>query len=255
MRIFGCVLTMSAWVLAGCASSSPKPDSLGAPAPEAAAEGVAGPSTAAPSPPCPRCVRLFDGASFAGWIDDSNGSWDIRDGAFHALGTATGPLYTVGDYGNFRLFFTVRQIGPGHKPNLLVWGKRPAPGEVGSRTLSAIQIQPPLGSMWDYREGRDDDPMKSGLATRLGPKPAFDPEAWSRCEILAKLATGTLRIACCPLGVDGTCQADELARFVDPTAAQVGPIGLQTHNKGQVQEYKDIWIEADPTDDDLLMVP
>ena len=255
MRICGFVL-IGAVALAGCASASSKGSD---PAAGAGSEGAGSEAVKAPegqgTPPCPRCVLLFDGRSFAGWIDDSQGSWEIREGAFHGLGKTTGPLYTATDYGDFRLLFTVRQIGPGHKPNMLVWGKRPSPGEKGSRTLGAIQFQPPLGSMWDYREGRDDDPMKTGLAERMVPKPAFDPEAWSRCEVLAKMSTGTLRFACCPLTDAPTCSAQEMVRFVDPTAAQVGPIALQTHNRGQVQEYKDIWIEPDPTDDDLVLVP
>jgi len=200
-------------------------------------------------------VRLFDGKTFAGWIDDSNGSWVVADGALRGLGRSTGPVYTKEDYGDFRLIFTSRQVGPGHKPNILMWGARPGPGQEGSRTLDAIQFQPPWGAMWDYRPGKNDDPMKSGLATRVAPKPTMSSHEWTRCEVLARLATGTLRFACCALGDDDTCDAVEIVRFVDPAAARKGPIALQTHNTGQEQEYRDLWIEADPARDDLVTVP
>lgn len=210
---------------------------------------------AAAEAPCKKCERLFDGRSFAGWIDDSEGAWVVRDGALRGLGTSTGPLYTREDFGDFRLVFTVRQVGPGHKPNILVWGQRPAPGERGSRTLDAIQVQPPWGSMWDYRKGRNDDPMKSGLAVRVAPKPAHSPNEWSRCEVLARMATGSLRVACCELEEAATCDGVEIVRFTDPSAARKGPLGLQTHNTGQEQEYKDIWVERDPPKDELVTVP
>lgn len=124
-------------------------------------------------------------------------------------------------------------------------GRRPSPGESGTRTLDAIQVQPPWGGMWDYRPGRNDDPLKRGLAVRVAPKPTTPPEDWSRCEVLARVATGTLRVA---------CGGVEIVRFTDPSAARVGPIGLQTHNTGQVQEYRDIWVERDPTADALVTV-
>jgi hypothetical protein len=44
----------------------------------------------------------------------------------------------------------------------------------------------------------------------------------------------------------------EVVRFYDPAAGRTGPIALQMHNAGLLDEYKDISIETDPADEDLL---
>ena len=40
--------------------------------------------------------------------------------------------------------------------------------------------------------------------------------------------------------------------FNDPAAGRKGPFGLQMHNKGLFDEYKDIRIEENPTEDKLI---
>jgi hypothetical protein len=40
--------------------------------------------------------------------------------------------------------------------------------------------------------------------------------------------------------------------FKDATAGKVGPIAWQMHNAGLFDEYKDVTIELDPKDDDLI---
>ena len=42
--------------------------------------------------------------------------------------------------------------------------------------------------------------------------------------------------------------------FKDPTADRVGPIAWQMHNAGLLDEYKDVTIEIDPKDHDLITV-
>jgi hypothetical protein len=44
----------------------------------------------------------------------------------------------------------------------------------------------------------------------------------------------------------------EVLRFHDPTAGRTGPIALQMHNAGLFDEYKDISVETDPADEDLV---
>jgi hypothetical protein len=112
--------------------------------------------------------------------------------------------------------------------------------------LGAIQLQPPNGSTWDYRPGKNNS---GGQFVTKVPHPSFDNKQWSRCEILGRKATGQLRMACCqPI----PCKGVEVVRFTDPTAARSGPIGLQVHNSGLHDEYKDISIEENPTVNDLI---
>lgn len=88
---------------------------------------------------------------------------------------------------------------------------------------------------------------RPGTLTRVVPKPAHSYHDWHVCEILARLATGELRVA-----VDGV----EITRYKhgDPTVLKRGPIGMQLHAAKAEMEYKDIKLEADPKDDRLLTV-
>ena len=47
-------------------------------------------------------------------------------------------------------------------------------------------------------------------------------------------------------------KAVEVLDFKDATAGQKGPIAWQMHNKGLLDEYKDVSIEVDPRDDSLI---
>jgi hypothetical protein len=51
-----------------------------------------------------------------------------------------------------------------------------------------------------------------------------------------------------PLG----SKAVEVLNFRDPVAGRSGPIALQMHNAGLFDEYKDLAIEVNPTEDELL---
>lgn len=80
-------------------------------------------------------------------------------------------------------------------------------------------------------------------------KPAFDIHSWSRVEIPADAFRGTGRMAVAqPPGSNSI----EVLDFHDPTAGKIGPIALQMHNAGLLDEYKDLVIEIDPADDDVL---
>lgn len=83
------------------------------------------------------------------------------------------------------------------------------------------------------------------------PHPKLDPHAWSRVEILVNARTGTARLAVAqPVG----SKAVEILDFCDPTAGKAGPIALQMHNKGLLDEYKDVTIEVNPKSDELITV-
>jgi hypothetical protein len=65
------------------------------------------------------------------------------------------------------------------------------------------------------------------------------------CEILAKLGSGEVRVA-----VDGLV----ITRYKhpDPSVLRKGPIGMQIHGAVGIFEYKDIRVEADPEQDQLI---
>ena len=79
-------------------------------------------------------------------------------------------------------------------------------------------------------------------------KPGFDPHEWSRVEIVGDAMTGSVRMAVAqPVG----SKAIDVLEFHDPRAGKPGPIALQMHNGGLLDEYKDITIEENPLTLDL----
>jgi hypothetical protein len=187
--------------------------------------------------PCPKCTRIFDGRTWNGWEHDEQ-NWTIVDGAMRGFGPGARSAFTTKDYGSFRLIVTSR-MAPVNKDHLgiLFWGPRPAEGSLAYGRN--IQVQPPHGAMWDYFENTalDRDVLIPG---------SRDFEAWNVTEILANFDTGSLRVA-----VDGR----EIIRYTDkdPKRLSIGPIGLQRHGQGG-SEYRDIFIEPDPTERILYTV-
>jgi hypothetical protein len=195
-------------------------------------------------------ISLFDGKTLDGWIQSPADSWTVKDGAIASKGIGRGVIYTKDDYGNFRLIFTMRHLSgnPDHQAAVLFFCTRPAPGQKEPDALAGIQFQVPPGYPWDYRPGHNTD--KEPVFKRL-PHPKLDPHAWSRVEILVNARTGTARLAVAqPVG----SKAVEILDFCDPTAGKAGPIALQMHNKGLLDEYKDVTIEVNPKSDELITV-
>jgi hypothetical protein len=217
----------------------------------------AGPSAVAPGPagppgafaPCPNCKPLFDGKTLDGWLQDPAGSFEVKDGAIASTGKGA-HAWTKDDYGEFRIFFSVRQIKGSHKPCTTLFNTRPANGKA-TRGLSGIQFQPPLGGSWDYRPGHNNGPTGTAW-TYPNPRPMFDVTKWHRCEILAHASTGEFRSACCEIEGKDSCKGQETLYFKDATAGKKGPFALMMHNAGLFDEYKDIWIETDPMVNELL---
>jgi hypothetical protein len=176
--------------------------------------------------------------------------WTVKDGAMASTGAGRGVIYTAQDYGRFRLTFTMRHVSgnPDHQACVLIFCTRPAPNELPLDALGGIQFQAPKGGHWDYRPGHNN---AGGDAFTTINKVDFDPHQWSRVEILADASTGTARMAVAqPLG----SKAVEVVNFRDPTAGKAGPLALQMHNAGLFDEYKDITIETDPKDFDLVSI-
>jgi hypothetical protein len=194
-------------------------------------------------------TALFDGESLAGWIQvpDDRG-WEVKEGAMASTGAGRGVIYTEGDYGRFRLLFTMRHLPSeeDHHACVLIFCTRPTAGEKPRDALAGIQFQVPLGGHWDYRPGHNNDGRD--FFTRVL-KPEYDVHQWSRVEILADAATGMARMAVAqPPGA----KAVEVLRFADPTAGRVGPIAWQMHNATLLDEFKDVLIEVDPKGDELV---
>jgi hypothetical protein len=177
--------------------------------------------------------------------------WIVKDGVMADTGVDRGVLYTQNDYSHYRLMFTVRHVSgtkPDHMPCVLFFCARPEAGTKPPDALGAVQFQPPPGYGWDYRPGHNNS-GKGEFTSH--PHPKFDPHEWSRVEILVDASKGTARMAVAqPPG----SKAVEVVDFNVPDAGRPGPIAIQIHNKGLFDEYKDIAVEVDPKDDELITV-
>ncbi len=194
-----------------------------------------------------RTKPIFDGKSLDGWIQVPADSWTVKDGAMASTGAGRGVIYTKDDYTKYRLFFTMRHVSgqPDHQACVLIFCTRPPAGQKGLDALGAIQFQVPNGGHWDYRPGHNN----SGKGFQSVPHAKFDPKQWSQVEMLVDAATGTARMAVAqPVG----SKAVEVLRFSVAEAGKTGPIAWQMHNKGLLDEYKDVRIEINPATDELI---
>ena len=195
-----------------------------------------------------KAVSLFDGKTLEGWVQVPADSWAVKDGAMASTGAARGVVYTKEDYDSFRLTFTMRHVSGNkdHAPAVLIFCTRPAEGEKPLDALAGIQLQFPNGGHWDYRKGHNNAGKEE--FTQL-PHPKFDPHEWCRVEILADAGTGTARMAMAqPVGA----KAVEVLQFHDPEAGKRGPIAWQMHNAGLFDEYKDVAVEVNPKEKELI---
>ena len=193
------------------------------------------------------CVRIFDGKTFDGWEADPS-TWSIVDGAMRGVGGTSRLAYTKADYGSFRLIFTSR-MNPvnGDHLGVLFWGDRPEDSAKPKIDNAGwVQFMPPFGDMWSYHP-----PKHHSLPREIVAPGSKDSSQWTTTEILCNLEKGTMRAA-----VDGV----EIARYshqnpterIDPEKRIVpGPIGMFRHGGG-ASEYKDIYVEANPTEDRLI---
>jgi len=207
---------------------------------------VALPSHAEPKPAAGNGGKpLFDGKTLDGWTQLPAGGWTVRDGAMASKGVGRGVIYTNNQYSRYRLTFTMRHISgkPDHAACVLIFCTNPPPA---LDALGGIQFQVPNGGHWDYRKGHNND-GKAFFTKHDHPK--FDASQWSRVELLVDATTGTARMA---VAQPPDAKAVEVLDFRDPTAGQKGPIAWQMHNKGLLDEYKDVRIEVDPKDDSLI---
>ena len=175
----------------------------------------------------------------------ADNGWIVKDGVMASIGSGRGVIYTADDYSRFRLLFTMRHVSgdPDHQACVLIFCTRPQGGELPLDALAGIQFQVPKGGHWDYRPGHNNN---GGTEFTLVTKPDYDPHQWSRVEILADASKGTARMA---VAQPPENKAVEVLDFADASAGKAGPIALQMHNAGLFDEYKDLSIDTDPTDE------
>src|SRR4051812_579410 len=91
--------------LAGCGhTAAPAVTPVPAVAPVPAAAGPTAPAR------CPGCKALFDGKTLDGWQMEKPGSFVVKEGAIASTGPGS-HLWTADDRLDYRLFFTIRQVG------------------------------------------------------------------------------------------------------------------------------------------------
>lgn len=193
---------------------------------------------------------LLEDAYPAELAKTSSSGWMVRDGVMASMGTGRGVIYTMKDYSRYRLMFTMRHVSgkPDHHACVLIFCTRPQAEEKPLDALGGIQFQVPNGGHWDYRPGRND---VGSAEFKTVTKTQFDVHAWSRVEMLVDAKSGTARMAVAqpPEG-----RAVEVLDFRDPTAGKSGPIAWQMHNAGLFDEYKDVTVEVNPKDNNLITV-
>ncbi|MFZ0338485.1 MAG: family 16 glycoside hydrolase [Terracidiphilus sp.] len=193
---------------------------------------------------------LIEDAYAAEIAQSATAGWEVRDRAMASKGTGRGVIYTEKDFSRFRLTFTMRHISgkPDHQACVLIFCTRPQGDEKPLDALGGIQFQVPNGGHWDYRPGMN---SAGGQEFHQVMKTTFDVHAWSSAEILADATKGTARMAVAqPPG----SKAIEVLDFKDPAAGKAGPVAWQMHNAGLFDEYKDVIIELDPPQDELLTI-
>jgi Domain of Unknown Function (DUF1080)/Fibronectin type III domain len=191
-------------------------------------------------------VSLFDGKTLNGWTGVPETAWTVKDSAIAMTGDNRGVIYTNRTYSSYRIIFSVRQIkGIDHWPCVLIFGPDPKLDALG-----AVQFQLPKGYSWDYRPGKNNDGRV--YFSHIGKIQDVNKTDWARCEILVDAATGSSRSAAAqPIG----SPAVEILDFKDASIDDIPtPFALQSHNKGQFDEYKEISIEVDPQINELLTV-
>ena len=192
---------------------------------------------------CTGCKRLFNGVNLDGW-DTAAGAWEVKAGGVLASKGIAADIYTHEDLGDYRILFQVRHVGAmggkDHKPCTVLFGKRPADPTKAQRALGGAQFQPPLGGDWNYGVG--------GKFTQPNPRPMFDDTKWHQCEVLVREA-GSFHAACCPLGAT-PCKTQDVLSWKGP--GRKHPFDIMMHNGGLFDEYKEIWIEQNPTGEALV---
>ncbi len=220
------------------------------------------------SPYGPNLCSMFDGTSLAGWTEVVNGkvtntNWTVVDDGpgspvMHSSGANRNFIYyNANKYGDFRFIFTVKLVSddadtPPHVPCVLFWGS-----STTDDAMDALQVQPPKGYTWDYRKNSINTSGALG-AKAISGYPGADT-SWAQCEMLADVAAGAMRMACCPSNGEAKCAGAPAVEIVDFTVDDAEQnviaqmpyyLALQAHTgnngatTGQIEEFKDLYVES-----------
>ena len=94
---------------------------------------------------------LFDGKTLKGWVGDPE-CWKVVNGAIVGV-KGNQNLMTEGDYDNFRLIVSTRQVSePSNHQGIGFWGEHMPAGKYGYG--NCLDVMPPMNWMWDYTRGK-----------------------------------------------------------------------------------------------------
>jgi hypothetical protein len=193
-------------------------------------------------------ITMFDGTSLSNWTYGSNTSLQIQDSAIQMTGCWC-MTWSKQTYDNFRLFVTCRVVNTDYTTNpgqehmgIGIWGAPPPANNFVP--AACLEITPQNCWLWDYVVNNGPNTDQTCLQPNSGGTTGWNN--WKTTEILVNLKNGTVKTA-----VDGIAMTNYKA--AKPSQWQKGPIGLQDHGSNPV-EYKNIRIEANPTDTNLTSV-
>jgi hypothetical protein len=191
-------------------------------------------------------VRIFDGRTLTGWVPVATNLWKVNttDSAIQCTGAGRGYIYTTAKYLRYRVIYTIRSNSAGgHAPCILMFSQN-----VNADAMAAWQFQLPTRGSWDYRPGANYEGLQ--FLTKW-PDPVTNIANWTQCEVLVDTRKGTAVAAVAqPPGTKAT----KIIAFSDTLVKtyNAAPFGIQAHNSGVTDEYKDIFIEDNPTVDSLI---
>jgi hypothetical protein len=230
----------------GTGGSAPSPDA-GAATPDSAPPAAADAGAPISANPmlqpygCTNCKPIFNGMNLDGWA--TKGGWEVREGGILASTGQANDIWTTKTFGTYRLFFQVKQEKGDHKPDVLFFGVTPTSAASAPRALRAAQFQPPNGGSWDYGAG--------GKFTRIT-NPGWDAKAgWFQCEVIVK-EEGSFKAACCPMMGETLCKGVHVLNWQG--TGRKHPFGIQMHNPGLVDLYRNIVVDEAPTSDELISI-
>ncbi len=171
-------------------------------------------------------LRLFDGASLAGWAGHEK-YWSVEDGEIVGRNTDPVPvstyLLTERNFSDFRLTFETKLVTSEMHSGIAMWG-RVAPEHGDEFTYAGHLVMFPSSyGFWDLY-GRNSIHKNAEKAKTVGKQ-----HDWNRIEILAQ--GNRIRFV-----LNGELISDW--REPEPDRIKEGPIGLQLHSNKVPQEVR-----------------
>jgi hypothetical protein len=198
----------------------------------------------------PGIQPLFDGLTLGGWnCNTAPNGWSVIDGAIVGKSAVAGEFCaTRANYSEFRLFASIIQVsGNGGHSGLGFGGQNPPPGSWSNEAFKFLDLMTPSCYFWDY--ARNAGALGKIVACVDMTKAPYDVPwqgQWFQVEMTVSLSAGKVRAA-----LDGV---DFLTYDIGtPDPFKNGPIGLQAHAGNQEVRYKDLWIQVNPANPDVLL--